>query len=98
MSHDLYTLRFEDLAAAPFQYTRKLYNFLGMNLHPNVTQFITKATNYTGSDLDRPFFNAKEQYKSVGETAPRDALEDGTAGTGSLFCRHGDVTLQSRSE
>ena len=63
MSHDPYTLRFEDLAAAPFHYTRKLYNFLGMNLHPNVTQFITKATNYTGSDFDSPFSTQRNSTK-----------------------------------
>ena len=63
MSHDLYTLRFEDLAAAPFHYTRKLYSFLGINLHPNVTQFITKSTNYTGSDHDRPFSTQRNSTK-----------------------------------
>ena len=55
MSRRPYTLRFEDLAASPLYYTNKLYDFLGINLHTNVTQFIAKATNYTGSDLNRPY-------------------------------------------
>ena len=59
-----YTLGFEDLAASPLHYTHKLYNFLGINLHPNVTSFIAKATSYTGSDLNRPY-STKRNSKQV---------------------------------